>query len=437
MSRQVKREHPVASNRDAQCPGATKPNIRIFLRGPFRVLSAAGRNLLPRGRKARALLAYLCLVDGGAATRARLAGFLWDEVSEDKARSSLRQALVELSAAMGGLQPKLLQVSRDRVSVNLEACWVDVQAAVEATDAGLESLQTAGRCELLEDLEGTSGAFDDWLTIERAHYADKIQTILEARLKLALRTGTPAERRAQAARAVIAFNPAHEEACRVLMACLADMGERALALREFERCRSDLAQLTVEPSPETRALAESIRTKGRAAIVKSGDGAGGMSEPTGLAAVAVMPVQNLTGRQKYEALAAGLTEDILTDLALLAGPFVVVESANARPSARQAAGPHGSDQSKYVISPSIQLGPGCFRVNLRLIDRSGGNCLWADRYECSESAIIEFHTSFASRIAREVHARLVREEARRISSKPRHDRTSSELVVEGLSSLQR
>jgi len=39
------------------------------------------------------------------------------------------------------------------------------------------------------------------------------------------------------------------------MACLADMGERALALREFERCRSDLAQLTVEPSPETRALA--------------------------------------------------------------------------------------------------------------------------------------------------------------------------------------
>src|SRR5260370_7929885 len=105
MSRQVKREHPVASNRDAQCPGATKPNIRIFLRGPFRVLSAAGRNLLPRGRKARALLAYLCLVDGGAATRARLPGFLWVEVSGANARSSLRQPPVWSSAPTVGLAP--------------------------------------------------------------------------------------------------------------------------------------------------------------------------------------------------------------------------------------------------------------------------------------------------------------------------------------------
>ena len=51
------------------------------------------------------------------------------------------------------------------------------------------------------------------------------------------------------ARRLIAFDPTHEGASRALMRALADMGERAQALREYERCRKALRKvLDVEPS---------------------------------------------------------------------------------------------------------------------------------------------------------------------------------------------
>src|SRR6478752_7341913 len=62
-------------------------------------------------------------------------------------------------------------------------------------------------------------------------------------------------------RRLIAFDPTHEGASRILMRALAKMGERAQALREYERCRKALKRaLDGEPSGETRALADAIRT---------------------------------------------------------------------------------------------------------------------------------------------------------------------------------
>lgn len=74
-------------------------------------------------------------------------------------------------------------------------------------------------------------------------------------------TGAPVHRRAALARSVIAFDPTHEGASRILMRALTNMGERAQAVREYERCRDALkAALDVEPSTETRALYQALRT---------------------------------------------------------------------------------------------------------------------------------------------------------------------------------
>src|SRR6201997_5322431 len=52
---------------------------RIHLLGPMRATSYLGDDILPRGKKARALLGYLCLAGGAKVPRLRLARLLWDE----------------------------------------------------------------------------------------------------------------------------------------------------------------------------------------------------------------------------------------------------------------------------------------------------------------------------------------------------------------------
>ena len=53
------------------------------------------------------------------------------------------------------------------------------------------------------------------------------------------RTAEP-EVRAAAARRLINFEPTHEGAVRSLMKAFTEMGDRAQAIREFERCRQAL-----------------------------------------------------------------------------------------------------------------------------------------------------------------------------------------------------
>src|SRR5688572_21287977 len=80
-------------------PPAESRAEKIFqfrLWGGFQATRVAdGADVTPRGRKSRALLAYL-LLDKRSNDRERLAGLLWSERGEAQARASLRQCLLEL-----------------------------------------------------------------------------------------------------------------------------------------------------------------------------------------------------------------------------------------------------------------------------------------------------------------------------------------------------
>ena len=66
----------------AQQP-ATCRIARIHLLGPIRATSYLGDDILPRGRKARALLACLCLAAGTEVPRIQLARLLWDQARDE------------------------------------------------------------------------------------------------------------------------------------------------------------------------------------------------------------------------------------------------------------------------------------------------------------------------------------------------------------------
>ena len=103
--------------------------------------------------------------------------------------------------------------------------------------------------------------FDQWLLAGRTRFNQQLSDLLEAELNQLPRSKADIKQLIPNIRRLIAFDPTHEGASRALMRSLAEMGERAQALREYERCRTALKRaLDVEPSQETRALADAIRT---------------------------------------------------------------------------------------------------------------------------------------------------------------------------------
>ena len=84
------------------------PIVRIHLLGSMRATSYLGDDVLPRARKARAALGYLCLTPGARVSRTRIANLLWDRVNSNQARGSFSLALFELTSAMGPLAAELI-----------------------------------------------------------------------------------------------------------------------------------------------------------------------------------------------------------------------------------------------------------------------------------------------------------------------------------------
>jgi DNA-binding SARP family transcriptional activator/TolB-like protein/Flp pilus assembly protein TadD len=242
---------------------AALPLVRIHLLGQMRASSYRHTDVLPRGRKARAVLACLCLAKGAFVSRARLAAMLWDRVPDFQARASFRQAFRELTVAFGSLANDLLLADRDTVRLDTAVCWIDAVALLsEETGADKETrskLAELCKGELLEDLNHVSNAFDQWLLNERSGFSESLRNLLEGKLEQA-EAGTQPSEREEIARRLITFDPTHERASRILMRALADRQERVQALAEYKRCREALRRaFDVEPSPETRALYEAIR----------------------------------------------------------------------------------------------------------------------------------------------------------------------------------
>src|ERR1700738_1127321 len=153
---------------------------RIHLLGPMRATSYLGDDLVPRGKKARALLAYLGLASGAKVPRIRLARLLWDQASDYLARGSLRHALLELCAAMGPLAGELISTGRATIRLNADACWIDAAALLESSSPDAGGRDPALFCtgKLLEGLDGVSPSFDRWLLRERDRFKWKTRGLL-------------------------------------------------------------------------------------------------------------------------------------------------------------------------------------------------------------------------------------------------------------------
>jgi DNA-binding SARP family transcriptional activator len=384
--------------------GIAHPIVQIHLLGSMRAATRLKTDILPKGRKARAVLGYLSVNSGECVTRARLAAMLWDRVPDAHARASLRQSLRELSSAMGPLACKLILADRDTVRLNAYLCWIDAVAVLAGEPLLLQSsgceLAEPSTGELLEELDGTSTAFDQWLFCARTRFKEQLREVLEADLHQLIHSKADAKNRALAARRIIAFDPTHEGASRALMHALSEMGERAQALREYARCRQALHTiLDVEPSPETRALCQAIRSF-----------AGRECDPTAISEsvpskasqlrVGVLPFLSMCSK-KAENLAFSLSQEVAAGLARFRWFDVIAPmSLMHRPST--------SDLNEqllkrkeldYVIDGALLVGAGTFKISVRLLDLAQFcRPVWSDRFELEAGELHQLDERVTARI---------------------------------------
>lgn len=378
--------------------GPRQPLVRIHVLGSLRATSYLGDNILPRGRKARAVLGLLCLSAGERVARSRLGSLLWDRVQERQARASFRQALRELSCAMGPLAGELIDATLDTVRLNPDLCWIDALAMLssEPLPPHAHRGDLAAMCtgELLEDLSGITSQFDQWLLAERTRFTEQLRLLFESELQQLGESDARPDRRAALARRLIAFDATHEGASRILMRALADTGERAQALREYERCRAALrTALDVEPSTETRALHQAIRTY-------SGDHSGNGAEVPPSARhdrdkdvyvaspsssrlrVGVLPFQ-ANRSPGNENLAFALSQEIATALARFRWFDVIApESLPQAPSAGAIENLLRARNVHYVVDGTLSGNEEKFEIGVRLLDiAQEARPVWSDRFE--------------------------------------------------------
>src|SRR5215208_6913068 len=102
--------------------------LRLQTLGEIRLTGSDG-DLLAGRRKELVLLAYLARRSPRAVRRDELIGLFWDERDEARARSSLRQALLQLRRAVGD------GLTVDREMVRLAQDVVAMDAAMFDADA--------------------------------------------------------------------------------------------------------------------------------------------------------------------------------------------------------------------------------------------------------------------------------------------------------------
>jgi DNA-binding SARP family transcriptional activator len=224
---------------------------RIELLGRARVCSAlfGPRHL---ERKAAALVTYLAIE--GPTERSRLASLLWPDTPEKAARGNLRQLLRRLRLALGEASLE----GEDPVWLG-KGLLIDTRLMREGFEAREYSRLSTLQGELLAGFTYEDcSELDEWLRVQRTRFHHLQCRAAEAealRLEQEGQFGAALD----AARRQLLLQPTSEQAWRTVMRLHLRQGDRSSALQAYRDCQAVLhRELGIDPSPETRALAQEI-----------------------------------------------------------------------------------------------------------------------------------------------------------------------------------
>jgi DNA-binding SARP family transcriptional activator len=244
--------------------------LRIYLTSRV-LVEESGTVLLDErrlmGRQGRLAFAYLVGEHLRAVSRDELAEELWlgatPPPSWERSLSALISKLRALLAS-AGIPDVTLTGSFGHYQLLLPAdVWIDVEAASEAIDRAESALrgdkppeawgwaQAAYQISRRPFLMGEEGP---WVTLKRSELRDVLVRAHECLSEPSIWHTEP-EYAVKHAKEAVALEPFRETSYQLLMRAHAAVGNRAEALRVYERCRSLLSEeLGVSPAPQTEAV---------------------------------------------------------------------------------------------------------------------------------------------------------------------------------------
>lgn len=362
--------------------------------------------------KRLAVLAYLAAArPRGMHRRESLLVMFWPDEDEHRARNALSQTVHAIRREIG--QQVLLTQGHELIGVDPASLSCDAVEFEERLDRGeLEEALRSYRGEFLRGLAiGDAMGFDRWQESEAWRLQRRAWKAAEALADTAEADGSLLAALHWLEQAV-EFLPTDEVLLRRLLTLTDSMGDRAGALRAHERFSTLLQEeYGVDPSPETQALVREIRAR-RTPLPK----------PTPLLpsrppirSVAVLPLENLTGRDDDEYFADGMTEMLTTELSGI-GALRVVSRQSVRAF-------KGSDRPlrdvtellgvDAVLEGSVLRAGDRIRVVVQLVRVEPEEHLWAGAYDRDMRDVFAMYSDISRAVATEVAAKLTGEEQMR------------------------
>lgn len=375
--------------------------LRLSLLGGFRIEEEQRGQVSLTGKRGPAIIAYLARCPGMAASREKLADLLWSDSDNDHSRNSLRQALSLLRRDFRRAGVDFIQAQQDMIGLKANAVDVDVEdfeaGLIARSPQELEMALAVYSGPFLDGFYLDCNSFDDWAASERERLLNRA---IESFEKLARLVDVDAG--LALADRLLVMEPTREASYRLKIELLIACGRRDQAMRTYEVCSSVLKrEFGVGVSPETRALRHSIvspvNTASNSVYLQSTNGVPA-GQHQGYPSISVADFVNLTGERGDDYFAKGLVQDIATaltevaDYVVLSGPRPLENVLVDKPKST------GVIRARYVLSGSIQKSGDDLRVNVQLVDASGGHNVWAQKFDGhSENAL-----GFQDRIAQAV-----------------------------------
>jgi serine/threonine-protein kinase len=269
--------------------------------GTLDLRHADGRELhsLLAQPKRIALLAYLCLaIPRGFHRRDTLLELFWPDSDQAHARTSLRNALHVLRRTLG--EAAILSRGDEEVAINFDSIWCDsVAFEIEITaNKAIDALEIY-RGDLLPGFFiDEAPHFEKWLDGER----NRLRSVSAGAARVVAETREAEHNLTDAvrwARRAVELADSDERAVRRLVELLARAGDHAGALHVYDSFAAQVAaELGAEPSEETRALAESLRSR-RVGTVKDSFQSSRPGDASGMigAAKAADPSEKIAGNR--------------------------------------------------------------------------------------------------------------------------------------------
>ena len=242
--------------------------LRVLALGPLQVFvgGEAIDTTVWGSARPRELLVYLLMHPDGR-TKEQVGLAFWPEASQAQLRNSFHVTLHRLRKAIR---------NPDWITLSNERYRVDPEVIAEFDVAEFEREITAARRALKRREDGAAAALEralarfrgDFLDGEPAgdwhlEHRDRMQRVfVDALMEVGDRHAEEGRnaKAADAYRRVLARDDLNEDATRALMRCYAKAGERAQALRLYQRFSEKLRkELDAEPEDETQELIEEIK----------------------------------------------------------------------------------------------------------------------------------------------------------------------------------